>query len=51
MINMGNELDKNMAARAFRLREARRREQIRLTKFLIGLGAAELFIALVFFVR
>ena len=48
---MINESDKVRAMQAFKLREERRKENKQLTKFLIGLGAAELFVILAFFVR
>ena len=48
---MINESDRVRAIQAFRVREERRRENIRLARFLLGLAAAELFIILAFFVR
>lgn len=51
MIIMINELDKVRAVQAFKLREERRKENRQLTKFLLGLAAAELFVILAFFVR
>ena len=51
MISMINELDKVRAIQAFKLREERRKENRQLTKFLLGLAAAELFLILAFFMR
>ena len=48
---MINESDKVRALRAFKVREESRKENIQLTKFLLLLAAAELFVVLAFFVR
>ena len=50
-IKMINESDKVRAVQAFKLREERRKENVQLTKFLLGLAAAEFFVILAFFVR
>ncbi len=48
---MMTETDKARAMRAFRIREERRRERVKLAKLLLCLGLAELIIILAFFVR